>query len=275
MWEYIMTTDPKIVLSVIGGAVVVLLVLAIFLLSRRRLRAHMEGRNRWVLLATEAGSRSDALLLAFQQAGWDAQILPSGVGLGEFLGGFHPSLLVLDPGLHGAELMSLEANDARVASTPVVLLGDLPVDRKGAAMRSWVGKNARNKDILKAGTHLVSLIPGPNQLSRRNEVQGPISPGTLLELLYFLANAQRTGRVEIRTAGFAGWIWIEKGEIRHCHSGRSEGVKALHALLDLVQGRFGFRSGVGAPKVTVRDSTVYLLHEYARLRDERAKMAGH
>lgn len=274
MWEYIMTTDPKIVLSVIGGCVLVLLGLVALLLSRRRLRSHMEGRNRWVLLATESTSRSDALLLAFQAAGWDAQILPQGVGLGEFLGGFHPSLLVLDPTLHGAELASLEANDARVASTPVVLLGDHPTDRKAAPMRSWVGRHARAKEILKTGALLVALVPGPNQLSRRHEFQGPLAPGTLLELLYFLANAQRTGRVEISTAGFAGWIWIDKGEIRHCHSGRSEGEKALHALLDLVQGKFGFRAGVAPPKVTVRSSTVYLLHEYARLRDERAKMAG-
>lgn len=274
MWEYIMTTDPKIVLSVIGGAVAVLALLAAILLSRRRVRGFSEGRNRWVLLALEPGSRSDSLLEAFQKQGWDAQILPSGAGLGEFLGGFHPSLLVLDPSLHGQELASLEISDARVASTPAVLLDDMPVDRKGAPMRAWVGKNARAGEIMRAGAELVALVPGPDQLSRRAEVQGPISPGSLLELLYFLANAHRTGRVEIRTATFAGWIWIEKGEIRHCHSGRSEGVKALHALLDLVQGRFGFRSGVGAPKVTIREPTVYLLHEYARLRDERAKMAG-
>jgi len=120
----------------------------------------------------------------------------------------------------------------------------------------------------------VGRHPGPQQLSRLSEVRGPLRQGTILELLYFLANASRTGRVEITTDGVSGWIWLEGGDVRHAVLGREEGVRALNSLLDRDRGQFAFRAGAPAPNRTIKSSTIYLLHEYARLRDEHAKMAG-
>ena len=212
---------------------------------------------------------------AFLKAGWDTQILPSTVELGEFLAGFHPSLLLLDRSAYGADLANLEVADARVASTPVLLLGVRgAVDREAQQMRAWVEPNAKTAVILAKADQLVGRHPGPQQLSKLAEVQGPIRQGTLLELLYFLANARRTGRVEVASGDAVGWIWLEGGEVRHCVMGREEGTAALHTLLDQDQGLFAFRAGVSAPSRSVKQSTIFLLHEYARLRDESAKMAG-
>jgi hypothetical protein len=275
MWEFIVTTDPLSLLSGLGGAALVLVVVGLVLLRREK-GGRVILRNRWVLLALGSFERADDLAQAFQKAGWDTQILPSDAGLGEFLAGFHPSLLLVDRAKHGNELARLEVADARVASTPILLLDVLgAVDRQGHPMQSWVQPNATVAEILQKADRLVGRQPGPQQLSRLAEVQGPMRRGTILELLYFLANARRTGRVEILTSGLTGWIWLDKGDVRHAVLGRSEGVPALHELLDQEQGQFSFLAGASAPTRTVKASTIYLLHEYARLRDEHAKMAGH
>jgi hypothetical protein len=275
MWEFIRTTPPHQLAIALAGAVTVLLIVAIVILLRTGKHGTMELRSRWVLLALDDEGRAHQFLEAFQKAGWDTQVLPDTAGLGEFLAGFHPSLLVVDPTRYGSELAKLEANDARVASTPVILLDDPGVERRQAPMRAHVGRNAKPFEVVHKAIRLVELTPEPQQLSRRTEVQGPIQAGTLLELLYFLANARRTGRVELSAKPYTGWIWIEKGEVRHCQVGRGEGVRALNFLLDLPEGRFSFKAGIGSPSITIKDPTFFLLHEYARLRDERAKMVGH
>jgi len=274
MLEFIATTNPISLLFALGGAASVLALAAILLLVGRR-RRPVELRARWVLLALASDDRAEDLAQEFNKAGWDTQILPSTAGLGEFLAGFHPSLLVVDRSRHGVDLARLEVTDARVASTPILLLDVLgAVDRDLHQMRAWVEPNARFSEILEKADKLVSRRPGPLQLSRLNEVQGPLRQGTLLDLLYFLANARRTGRVEIVSSGISGWIWLEGGDVRHAVLGRVEGTAALHALMDIDQGQFSFRGGATAPSKSIKQSTIYLLHDYARQRDEHAKMAG-
>lgn len=274
MWEFIATTDRLSLLCAMGGATIVLAAVLAVLLANGR-RSSGELRSRWVLLALGSEERAETFSRAFQKAGWDTQIMPSTVELGEFLAGFHPSLLLLDRASYGADLARLEVADARVASTPVLLLGVRgAIDREMQQMRAWVEPNAKIPAIIAKADQLVGNHPGPQQLSKLAEVQGPIRQGTLLELLYFLANARRTGRVEVSAGDKVGWIWLEGGEVRHCVMGRHEGNTALHELLDQDQGLFAFRSGVSAPSKSVKQSTIYLLHEYARLRDESAKMAG-
>jgi hypothetical protein len=275
MWEFIATTDRVSLLCALGGAALVLVVVLAYLTTRGR-RNSVELRSRWVLLALESQRQAEDLSGGFLSAGWDTQILPPGVGLGEFLSGFHPSLILLDRVGYGADLARLELSDARVASTPVLLVGLRgPVDRGNQHMRAWVDPGAKFSEILAKADQLVGRRPGPQQLSKLSEVRGPIRQGTLLELLYFLANARRTGRVEVTSGDLVGWIWLEGGEVRHCVLGREEGTAALHVLLDQERGKFAFRAGAASPGRTVKQSTIYLLHEYARLRDESAKMAGH
>lgn len=258
----------------IAGGVGFVVLFGIFLYSRRRDET-ATGRERWVLLALESDHQIQALVEAFRKASWDVQLLPPLTSLGEFLSGFNPSLLAVDQTRYGAELARLEASEAKVASTPILYLNASQVDRTVVPMRAWLPAKAKPKVILEQADKLVRARPGLTQLSRRTEVRGPIGPGTLLELLYFQANTQRTGRMEISYHGLSGWLWIEKGEVRHAMVANIEGVEALQAMLNLVDGRFSFVADVPPPATTIRTPTVFLLHEYARQRDELGKMAGH
>jgi hypothetical protein len=257
----------------IAGGVGLAILLGIVLSTRRREDSPIV-RDRWVLLAVESESQSQLLTEAFRKASWDVQLFPPYTSLGEFLSGFNPSLLVVDQARHGNELARLEASEAKVASTPILYLNANQVDRSAIPMRAWLPAKAKIKSILEQADKLARARPGNLQLSRKTEVRGPIGPGTLLELLYFQANTQRTGRMEISYHGLSGWLWIERGDVRHAMVAGIEGVEALQAMLNLVDGRFSFVADVPPPTTTIRTPTVFLLHEYARQRDELGKMAG-
>jgi hypothetical protein len=276
-WEEILrfsrTHEVEQMDLLVAGGVGLAILLAIVLSTRRR-EEPADLRNRWVLLAMESEHQTQSLAEAFRKASWDVQLFPPYTTLGEFLSGFNPSLLVVDQARHGNELARLEASEAKVASTPILYLNANQVDRSAVPMRAWLPAKAKTKAILEQAEKLVRARPGKQQLSRKTEVQGPIGPGTLLELLYFQANTQRTGRMEISYHGLSGWLWIERGDVRHAMVAGIEGVEALQAMLNLVDGRFSFVADVPPPTTTIRTPTVFLLHEYARQRDELGKMAG-
>lgn len=257
----------------IGVGIGAVLLAVVTLLALRK-GASGDVRERWVLLALGPDDDPEPLAERFRKRNWDVQILPEGAGLEEFLTGFNPTLLVVDQVRYGNLLARMEATESKVASTPILYLDAHQVDRTAVPMRAWLPRGAKLKVVLDRGEKLLKARPSAQQLSRKAEVEGPLGPGALLELLYFQANARRTGRVEVSDGRHSGWIWIQGGEVRHAIVGRAESVEALHVLLDLPRGKFSFVADVPAPVTTIRQPTVFLLHEYARQKDERGKMAG-
>ncbi len=264
--------EPIDIVLASGVGLLLLAAIAVFVLRRRG--ESTEGRERWALLAVESDALAEDLSRVLRKASWDVQRLPPFGSLREFLAGFNPSLLVVDQPRYGAELARLETSEAKVASTPVLYVNATGADHTKAPMRAWLPPKVQPKVVLELAEKLARSRPGLQQLSRMGEVQGPLVQGTLLELLYFQANTQRTGRMEIAYQGLSGWLWIEKGDVRHAMVAGVEGVDALHHMLNLSHGRFAFVADVPPPKTTIRTPTVFLLHEYARQRDELGKMAG-
>jgi hypothetical protein len=277
IWEEVLRftrthqVEAKDVIIACAIGFVALLLIALATWRRSELGS---GRDRWVLVALDSDGRADDIIDAFRRKEWDVQPLPPDASLAEFLRGFNPSLLVVDQTKYGNELTRLESTDSKVASTPILYLHAKQVDRTAVPMRAWLPGNAKMKTILERADKLVRGRPSAQQLSRNPQVKGALSQGTLLELLYFQANTQRTGRMEISYGGLSGWLWIKKGDIRHAVVGGIEGTEALNAMLDLVDGRFSFVASVEPPTTTITVPTVFLLHEYARKRDELGKMAG-
>lgn len=251
---------------VAAAVCVALLVLFMaFLVQRRRLQ---EVRRRWVLLAT----RHDDLEEALVKAGWDVQKLPHGTRMAEFLPHVRPTVVVADQPRHGPDIGSLEAHNAAVASTPVLWLDSTVVERIQDPSRAFLPPGSKTSSVLDTVQRLAQVVPGPDQLSRRAEIEGKLGQGRLLELLHFLASARRTGRVEVRTSTDQAWMWFEDGQLRHALAGRLSGIEAMYHSLDLERGTFSFRAGVTAPEKSVRENTITLLHEYARIHDEHAKI---
>lgn len=248
--------------------VALLMLLFAFMLQRRRLQ---DVRRRWILLAT----RHEGLEEALVKSGWDVQKLPHGTRMGEFLPHVRPTVVVADQPTHSQDISAMEAHNASVASTPVLWLDSTLVERIQDPSRAFLPPGAKVSTILATVRQLAQVVPGPEQLSRRAEIEGKLGQGRLLELLHFIASAKRTGRVEVRTTTDQAWMWFEDGHLRHALAGSLSGVPAMYHSLDLERGTFSFCSGVTAPEKSVRENTITLLHEYARLHDEHGKIPRH
>jgi hypothetical protein len=258
----------NLVVAGLVGALVLVLVLIGVVLRRRGLQ---EVRRRWILLAT----RHEALEEVLVKAGWDIQKLPAGTRMGEFLPHVRPTVVIADQAVHSTDVSALEALNAAVASTPVLWLDATIVSRAQDPLRAYLPPGSKVSAILEAVQKLSAVVPGPDQLSRRAEIEGKLGAGRLLELLHFLATARRTGRVEVRVGTESGWMWFEDGQLRHGLASSRSGIEAVYHCLDMTKGSFSFRAGVSPPEKSIRESTLTLLHEYARQHDEHAKIPGH
>lgn len=256
-----------VLVGLAAGLLLALLTIAI-LLRRRGLH---EVRRRWILLAT----RHEALEEILVKAGWDVQKLPTGTRMGEFLPHVRPTVVIADQSVHSTDVAALEALNAAVASTPVLWLDATVVSRAQDPSRAYLPPGSKVSAIMEAVDKLSAVVPGPDQLSRRAEIEGKLGQGRLLELLHFLATARRTGRVEVRVGTESGWMWFEDGQLRHGLAGARSGIDAVYHCLNMTKGSFSFRAGVSPPEKSIRESTLTLLHEYARLHDEHAKIPGH
>ncbi|MCB9495937.1 MAG: DUF4388 domain-containing protein [Fibrobacteria bacterium] len=251
----------------VGISLVALLVILGIIVGRRRFQ---EVRRRWILLAT----RHEVLEEIMVKAGWDVQKLPPNTRLAEFLPHVRPTVVIADQSAHRGDIASL-AKNASVASTPILWLDATVIERAPDPARAFLPPGAKVSTILETVRTLAKVIPGPEQLSRHGEIEGRLGDGRLLELLHFLATAKRTGRVEVRIGSESAWMWFEDGQIRHALAGKLTGAQAMYRCLDLPKGTFSFSSGVTPPERSIRESTLTLLHEYARQSDENAKIPGH
>jgi len=249
----------------IAGGLGLLIILLVVVIQRRRVQ---EVRRRWILLAT----RHEVLEEVLIKAGWDVQKLPENTRMGEFLPHVRPTVVIADQAQHSADVASLEARNASVASTPVLWLDATLFERSQDPSRAYLPPGSKVSAILEAVGRLATSVPGREQLSRRAEIEGELGEGRLLELLHFLATAQRTGRVEVRRLGDSAWMWFEDGQLRHAEADPLVGIPAVYHCLDLTKGSFAFRAGLPPPTKSIRENSLTLLHEYARQHDEHGKI---
>jgi hypothetical protein len=146
--------------------------------------------------------------------------------------------------------------------------------RPGSAAR-LPAPGSKVSAILEAVQKLSAVVPGPDQLSRRAEIEGKLGAGAPPGAPALPGHARRTGRVEVRVGTESGWMWFEDGQLRHGLASSRSGIEAVYHCLDMTKGSFSFRAGVSPPEKSIRESTLTLLHEYARQHDEHAKIPGH
>lgn len=91
---------------------------------------------------------------------------------------------------------------------------------------------------------------------------------TLADEIQTLANANKTGYVEIQTEGQPSFIFIEEGQIIDAIHGERRGVDAVFSLLKLPKTANGFTNGYRHPYRTIDQPTIALLIEAARRSDE-------
>jgi hypothetical protein len=252
------------------------MLLCLFMLFRWLVRAGKptsSGGRRWALLAVSP-KLQNKLQPRLHAKGWEEEVLPRKTTLREFLMVMQPTLLVIEQEKQYQEFLELLQYDAIAASTPALVLSDEPVALPAAVVRRQMPRNASLKEILQAIEELSVAVPSVVELSRRHRLEARLHQGALLEWLHFLAHTSRTGCLDVRGELGKGRIWLKLGQITHAQLDQEKGADALNRLLQQKQGTFSFRNGATTSQNTVKEATLFLLHEYTRLRDEDAKNSG-
>jgi hypothetical protein len=184
---------------------------------------------------------------------------------------FKPNLILADSAFL-AEVEKLVETDAMLINTPVVYLrcaGTSPAP--GNRVRAYLESNATEKDLTEAVTACLRRSPAKIRYSVKPvALKGPIHPGTLLDLLHFLAAVKKSGQLAIISGADKGEIWLHQGEIAKAVLKGLTGAQAAEGVLSLDSGSFEFheRDGRGAPAPEGTLNTEKVLMDWAKARDE-------
>ena len=96
---------------------------------------------------------------------------------------------------------------------------------------------------------------------------GELSDG-LFEMLQYLIQTRKSGRLDLLGRGCFGSIWVENGVPRHATLGPTQGIDALVQLTASPPPRFAFHAGIAPEATTLSGSANGILMEVARLVDE-------
>jgi hypothetical protein len=257
---------------------------------RRKRQAESEEKARQALADAKRRLQNKLQLLFAEEPRIRSHLAMDEMGLSEFLQGigyvvnlesdagrfvasckaFKPNLILADPAFLG-EVEKLVETDALLINTPVVYLrcAESPAPPPNR-VRAYLEPNATEKDLTETLSACLKRSPGKILYSVKPvALKGAIHPGTLVDLLHFLAAVKKTGLLAVASGAAKGEIQLHKGDVARAAVQDLAGARAAEALLNLASGSFEFheRKAVGpAPAETL--NTEKLLMDWAKAKDE-------
>jgi Domain of unknown function (DUF4388) len=166
-------------------------------------------------------------------------------------------------------LEEILSQDATLANTPVVYLGEKPprlTEGNGIRLHWMLAGN--DKALSETLTMALRRSPKTIRHGVRSEgIRGELDGGGLWEVLHFLAVLRKTGKLQIETANLNGEIRLLKGDILFARMGDLSDAEAVSGLLNLDEGKFAFFESKAAQQGKGMN-TEKLLLDWAKQRDE-------
>jgi pSer/pThr/pTyr-binding forkhead associated (FHA) protein len=96
---------------------------------------------------------------------------------------------------------------------------------------------------------------------------GQLTDG-LIEMLQYLLQAKKTGRLDLMGPGGMGSVWVDKGSPVHATFGSQNGMDALVVLVQTPPPRFAFHADMAPDSRTLEGTANGIFMEVARMMDE-------
>ncbi|MFW5858825.1 MAG: FHA domain-containing protein [Planctomycetota bacterium] len=122
-----------------------------------------------------------------------------------------------------------------------------------------------------------TLAPGMNLADLASQgaaFSGEVGPGGVLDLLQFLSQTRKHGRLDLLNAAgiLVGSVWVEHGALREAMYRLEQGIPALLTMLHQPVSRFAFHAGEAPPAdASITGSSEAVLMEIARQWDESGR----
>jgi len=104
---------------------------------------------------------------------------------------------------------------------------------------------------------------------------GDLSSLTIDEIVQIINQSQKTGLLAIQSKTIRNGparLFFQKGEIIHASISGHDGLDAAYTILQMTDGRFEFSIGTEPETRTIHETTMHLLFEAIRLKDEQNRV---
>ena len=231
-----------------------------------------------IVLATADANLRDQLVTALQRHGYRVETVSDGEEAYDKVRELRPQAVLADLNLHrvdGIELCWLLRSRARMNWLPFLILS--PHSDKEVELNAYrSGVDAfllRPFSVRELMVRLEALLVRYEQI-RSLEVRpvyaisGELSEFMMLELIQWLHNNKKTGRLWLSRLYQRGSIYFEQGNIVQARLGDEEGEEAIYKMFRWNEGRFEFELGEPPVLRNVHKSTVEILLECGKRKDE-------
>lgn len=288
--------DPGYVKGVLGGAAGIGIGAFLFLAVSLQIKRRGESRERTRQAQTDAKRRlQNKIQLLFRaEPRIRSHLVMDDVDVKAFLQGigyvaniendkdkfmasckaFKPNLILAGFEFHDA-VEKLVETDAMLINTPVIYLQSGKVPPTAAKrVRAYLETNAGEKDLSDAIAQCLKKSPDKILYSVKPvALKGGIHPGTLLDLLHFLAAVKKSGRLLCESAAANGELALRNGDIAKASLAALSGREAVDAILSLSSGSFEFHEKKAKPDAGTGKAegvlhTQKILMDWAKKQDE-------
>lgn len=237
----------------------------------------MTGKS--ILVASNDDVTIARLRDPLKRSGYEVNLISDGDSALESIRRIHPQAVVADLTLSGLDGMGLcwsLRNRAKMRHIPIFILAsaqdkevELNSYRSGAdgffvkpvPVREFL---IRLEVMVSRIQHVGQNIPGKNCV-----FDGELGEFMMLELIQWLHNNNKSGRLWLSNLYERGSIYFDEGKIIMARLDSLEGEEAIYRMFGWMAGRFEFEVGEQFVRRNIKKSTIEILLECSKQMDEQ------
>lgn len=232
-----------------------------------------------VLIAVNEPSFAESLQRAFEQLGYEVRQARDGETAYDLALQWKAGVIIADVHLKkmdGVELCWRLRAHTEIPTAIIVLLaeqedGEIELNAYRSGADAFLRKSYSVRDVV---VRVETLVDRFEQLTGKQvrlscAIGGELSEFLVIELIQWLHQNQKTGRLWLSRLYHRGSIYFERGNIVHARLGDVEGEEAIYAMSRWREGRFEFEVGPQPLIPNVEKTTMEILLECGRRIDEQ------
>jgi len=289
----VIVEEAKTVLFILlgVGAIVLLIVVIITL---RHIKAERQRkifvRKNALILAKETKmvqfmltNTNTPIERCFSEIGFSVNITKDSVTARQSIEHSQPHIVLVDWNFEPSIFVKIENLFSRLSSSSTItyfLFYNVPDPSQAPQSKvlknvSFFGPTLSDRDIFKVVTPIIinneSESKNVQASVQRCALQGEISGGNLLEVLQFIEIGSKTGCLMVETKGPFGLVYFNNGKIVYAAAARWQGADAVYAILNQPTGKFRFILNKFPKNANLNLSTLSVLMEWTKEKDEARK----
>ena len=239
----------------------------------------MESKK--ILIASSDETSIKKIYDPLQRAGYDISISDDGEEALELIQNINPLAIVAElnlPKLSGLELCWAVRNRYKLNHIPFIILSnsnnkEIELNSYRSGVDGILIKPISAREFMVRVEALVSRFQvfANKGISRLSVFNGELGEFLLLELIQWLHNNSKSGRLWLSNLYQRGSIYLYEGKIVQSKLDDLEGEEAIYRMFSWKTGKFEFEIGEEPKTTNIKKSTIEILLECSKRMDEQER----